>query len=328
MHLPYRSITALLASALILVGCGSDEADNKAPAGAFKPKGPVELVIPFSPGGGLDLAGRLVAKHLDVGVQIQPQNFPGGAALVGMTRMAVHYKGDDQKLMIIPSHILTTPLLQQTPLRYSDFTPLAVVFSEYGFMSTLPDSPLKSVGDLVESWKTNPGKLKIGGASAGSADQMIVGKLALAAGVNPEAANYLPYDGGTGVPAILGGHVDAFMAGNEVIDLIEGGKLRGLAVSSPERLPGRFKDIPTFKEQGFDVTHANWRLVAGPPGMSPEAAAFYKNALTKMNDSPEWKAELAKYEWANTFRTEGVDDYLAEENEIYTKVFKSLGLIK
>lgn len=331
MRLPNRATIVLASSALVLVACGgnADVAGDESEE-AFTPDGPIELVIPFSPGGGLDLAGRLVAEHLQehVGAQIQPQNFPGGAALVGMTRMAVHHKDDDETLMIIPSHILTTPLLQETSVRYTDFTPLAILFSEYGFMSVQPDSPLMSVGDLVDSWKSSPGALKIGGASSGSADQMIVGKLALEAGVSPEAANYLPYDGGTGVPAILGGHVDAFMAGNEIIDLIEAGQLRGLAVSSPERLGGRFADIPTFVEQGFDVTHANWRLITGPPGMSSEAVEFYTKALTEMSESDEWQSELAKFEWDNTFRTDDLMGYLEEENDVYAEVFKALGLVK
>ena len=121
------------------------------------------------------------------------------------------------------------------------------------------------MADLVAKLKADPGSVSWGGGSAGGTDQILVGLIAKAVGVDPTKLNYIAHSGGgEAMASILGGHVTAGVNGvAELMPQIEAGKLRPLAVSAEERVQGF--DVPTLKEQGIDVALTNWRGVMAPP---------------------------------------------------------------
>jgi putative tricarboxylic transport membrane protein len=295
------------------------------------PSKPIELNIPFAPGGGVDLFGRTVARILYdekiVPQPIQVTNEPGAGGARGIAEM-VKRKGDPYSLLGIAIHIIVTPLTLGTPHTYKDVTPIAKLFSEYEMLVVRADSPIKSIKEIEAALKKDPGSLKIGGASLGSADHLTISRFAQSLGLDPAKLTYIAYSGGEPNAAILGGHVDIGLGGLDLIDLIESGKMRPLAISSPERLGGPFAKIPTFKEQGYDVVNQNWRGIFAPPGIPQAEVKYWRDALRKMVQSDAWKKELQNHQWIASYEDETFTDSLAKETVLYTDLLTKLNLAK
>jgi putative tricarboxylic transport membrane protein len=296
------------------------------------PSKPVELVIPFAPGGGVDLFGRTVASILTeekiVPQRIQVSNKPGAGGANGIAEMVTRRKGDLHSLLGIAIHIHVTPLTLGTPHTYKDLKPIAKLFSEYQMMVVRTDSPIKSLKDIENMLREDVGSVKFGGASVGNADHITVSKFTQAVGGDPAKTTYVAYSGGESNAAILGGHVDVGMGGLDLISLVKAGQMRVLAISSSKRLDGDFKDIPTFIEQGYEVTNENWRGIFGPAGMPDEAVAYWREALTKMTQTSRWQEALERNQWAPALETDTFVASLAEEYGTYRSLLQQLGLVK
>jgi putative tricarboxylic transport membrane protein len=104
--------------------------------------------------------------------------------------------------------------------------------------------------------------------------------------------------------ALLGSHIELVSTGaGNAAPHMEAGKLRVLGVSSGQRLPGTMAVVPTWKEQGVDLVYGSWRSVVGPKGLTPEQVAFWENALRKVVETADWKAELERNFWGDFFKT-------------------------
>jgi len=322
---------ALTVMAVLASVCGNLYAAENPKGLADYPSRYIELTIPFAPGGGVDLFGRTVAQLLNdqkiVTRTIQVVNKPGAGGSVGMALM-VQRKGDAYSLLGIAIHAVATPLTLGTPYSYKDMTPIAKVFSEYQMMVVRTESPIRSLKDVEAALHKDPGGLSIGGASLGNADHIAASLFAKAIGVDPTQLRYIPYSGGESNPAIMGGHVDVGMGGLDLIPHVEAGRMRVLALTSPKRLGGRFQQLPTFTEQGYNVVNENWRGIFGPPEMPAAVVQYWKSALTKLVQSAAWKAELEKNQWVNTFETDTFRASLDKDNETYSTLLKQLGLLK
>jgi putative tricarboxylic transport membrane protein len=303
----------------------------QADTGAY-PSKPIELVIPFAPGGGVDLFGRTVARVLNdekiVPQSIQIINEPGAGGAIGMADMVQRRKGDPYSLLGISIHVHLTPLTMGTQYSYKDMTPIAKLFTEYNLMVVRTESPIESLKEVEASLKKDPGQLKFGGATVGNSDQITLSKFATVIGVDPTKLTYIGYSGGESNAAILGGHVDVGFGGLDLIDLVEAGKMRVLAISAPKRLGGRFKDQPTFTEQGYNVLNDTWRGIFGPPGISADEVKYWQDAFTKLDQSAGWKAELDKNQWVDSFETTTFLATLDKEHEVYKTLLGQLGLVK
>lgn len=319
---------------IFIAAMGFFAAHGPASAQAPQPEYPlkeIELMIPFAPGGGVDLFGRTVARVLNdekiVSKRIQVVNKPGAGGARGMAEM-VQRKGDAYILLGIAIHVHTTPLTTGTKHSYKDLTPIAKLFSEYQMMVVRTESPIKSLKEVEAALRKDVGSLKVGGASVGGSDHMTVAIFTKAIGGDPSKLTYVAYSGGESNAAILGGHVDVGMGGLELIDLVEGGKMRVLAVSAPARLGGRFKALPTFVEQGYEVVNPNWRGIFGPPEMPAAVVQYWRNSLKKMVQTKAWKAELEKNQWADTFESDTFLALLDRDHEVYRSLLQQVGLLK
>lgn len=314
-----------------LAACGSENAVSGAKGSDFKPRS-VNMIIPFEPGGGVDLAGRTVStaltKNSIVPGQIRITNMPGGSGRIGMQTMVTDHRGDANQLMMIATHVVLTPMFQGGGVTYKDMTPLARVFAESDLVAVRSDSPYKTFRDVVEALKRDPASVRIGGASAASLDSIVIGRLASELGIDSNRLKYVSYDGGGATPALLGKHIDVELGGPDLVDLIRAGKLRALAVSSDHRLSGDLASVPTFKEQGIDLVEGNWRMVFGPPDMPADAVAYWREALKKMSETETWKSAMKKYSWEPYFANQGLPKFLAGQTTSYRKSLQSLGLIK
>jgi putative tricarboxylic transport membrane protein len=296
------------------------------------PAKPIELVVPFAPGGGLDLFGRTVARVLNdekiVPQHIEVTNLPGAGGALGMAEM-VKRNDDSYSLCALALHAILTPLTMGTPYSYKDMTCIAKLYSEYDLMVVRTESPIKSLKEVADAIAKDPGSVSFGGATIGNSDQITVCKLAQSVGADPTKLTYVAYSGGESNAAILGGHVDVGLGGPDLMDLVDGGKMRVLGVTAEKRLAGRMKDVPTFKEQGYDVVFQSWRALFAPPHMPAEVVTYWQDALQKMIATDAWKAELEKNQWDSTFDTG--DHFRASLDAQYddlNTLLKSLGLVK
>jgi putative tricarboxylic transport membrane protein len=149
--------------------------------------------------------------------------------------------------------------------------------------------------DLMAKFKANPGSISWGGGSAGGTDHILAGLLASAVGVEPGKVNYVPFKGGgEAVAAIIGGHVSVGVSGlSEFAQHIQSGKMRALGVSSHEKMG----NIPSLKEQGYDVELANWRGIFGAPGITKEQQAALVKAVEAATKHASWAETLKKQDW-------------------------------
>jgi putative tricarboxylic transport membrane protein len=301
---------------------------------AWKPERTVEIVVGASPGGGTDIAGRVLQKILadqglvDAAVVV---NKAGGSHTLAWAYLGQH-AGDGHYFSIVNEPLVTNRLIGVSALSYRDFTPLTVLFNEYMVFVVQPQSPIRSGQDLLARLKSNATSLSIGFASArGNNAHLSIGLAAKAAGVDLSQLKTVIFkSGGESLTALLGGHVDFGV--NPVataITHIEAGRLRALAVTSPARMGGVLADVPTWKEQGADFTYASWRVAFGPRGLNREQTAFWEEAFKRMLASDAWKQELAKRHQTNVFHNAGdTRRFLESEEARLRPIVGELGLVK
>ena len=202
----------------------------------------------------------------------------GAGGTVAMARL-MNERGNDDLMMTMGLGVVGAIYTNGSNIKASDATAIAKLIEDPEAIFVPADSPFKTVDDFVAAWKADPTKVTIGGGSSpGGPDHLFPMELAKAVGVDPKSVNFITYDGGGDLlTALLGKKITVGTSSpGELIDQIEAGQLRVLAVSSEERVEG--VDAPTLKEAGIDLTFANWRGVLAPPGISDEA----KQAMVKV----------------------------------------------
>jgi len=299
-----------------------------ATASAAQPS--LKMMIPANPGGGWDQTGRnlaaaMLSAKLVSGVQFD--NKGGAAGTIGLAQFVNSAKGDPNAVMIGGLVMVGGIILNKSPVNLSQVTPIARLTSEWEVIVVPANSPHKTLGDLVKAFKENPGKVSWGGGSAGGTDHILVGLIARAVGVDPAKMNYIAFKGGgEQVPAILGGHVTAGVAGlGEFAEQVKAGKMRALAQSAPTKVD----NIPSLKEQGVDVELGNWRGIFGAPGITPPQRDALVKLVKDAAETPAWKATLEKLGWTPVFL--GGEDYrkfLEEDTKRVAAIIESLGLKK
>ena len=194
------------------------------------------------------------------------------------------------------------------------------------------DSPWKTVNDLMEAIKANPGAVPIAvGPSLGNDDHLVFLQLARTYGVNPAKVKFIVYPGAGGeeVPALLGGHVKAMVIGlAEVLEQHRAKKLRVIGVSSPERLE-LLPDVATIKEQGIDIVFPHWRGIIGPPGLTPEQVAYWDEVFTKMVQTKTWNEQLENLLWDDFYqKSSDHAKFLEEQTKVFDELLTAVGLKK
>jgi len=292
--------------------------------------GTLKMMIPANPGGGWDQTGRSLAAAMQsakVAQSVQFDNKGGAAGTIGLAQFVNASKGDPNALMIGGMVMVGGIALNKSPVDLSMVTPIARLTSEYVVITVPASSPHKTLADLLAAFKADPGKVSWGGGSAGGTDHILIGLIARAIGADPAKINYVPFKGGgEAIAAIIGGHVTAGVSGlGEFAEQIKAGRMRALAVSSPDAIDG----IPTLKDQKVDVVLGNWRGVFAAPGITPAQRDALVAGVRTATQSQAWKDTLAKYGWEGVFL--GGDDYkrfLDEDIQRISAIIDSLGLRK
>ena len=302
---------------------------------AWKPERAVEFIIPASAGGGQDRTARVIQKVLQeegaVATPINIVNKGGGGGNIAYGYLQ-QFKADGHYLATGSPTLITNYILGTSPVNYTDFTPVAVLYSEYVGFAVTADGPIKSGADLIDRLKKNPEAVTFAfGTSRGNANHIAVAQVAKAAGVDVKRLKVVIFKSSIdAATALMGGHVDAVATPTSTyVPVLASGKLRLVGIASPTRQGGVFAKVPTWKEQGMDVNAPSYRMLVGPRDMTPAQLAFWDQALGRLVKSAEWKKELEQNDWDESYLGSARSRaFLDEQAQGYRAALIELGLVK
>ncbi len=261
----------------------------------FKPSRSVELVVHTGPGGGNDVMARAIVAVVDkeklLPVRMQVVNKTGGGGLTAMAYL-VEKKGETHTLALFANTWFTVPAMRaEARVTMGDLAPIVRLVVEPAMVAVKSDAPYQSLRDFIDAAIASPGSLKQSGGSIGSRDWVMRQLLMKNTGANWAFISFP--GGGERIAALLGGHVNMMIIEpQEAGEHIRSGNLRVLAQVADRRLPP-FPDVPTVREAGFNVpAYAVIRGVVGPPGMPPDALAYWVEFFASMAQTPSWKKYL------------------------------------
>lgn len=292
----------------------------------------VKFMIGANPGGGFDQTGRGLGKAMvEAGVakSTQFENKGGAGGTIGLAQFVNASKGDGNAMIVTGAVMVGAIVQNKPPVTLAQATPIARLFYEYNVFVVPANSPIKTMKDVVEMLKKDPGSVKWGGGSRGSVDHISVAQIAKDAGVDPTKINYVPFQGGgEASAAILGGHVTVGTSGwNEMAQFVKSGKMRALAVTSAAKLPG--ESVASLKEQGINVEIGNWRGVYGAPGITPEQRKALTDAVIAATKQKSWNDSLAANDWFAALLTgDEFSKFVDAEHKRIEESMRAVGLVK
>jgi tripartite-type tricarboxylate transporter receptor subunit TctC len=285
-----RTCFALVLAAVATVATAQDNYPNK----------PIQMVVPFPPGGVADITGRPTAQIMSKMLK-QPiviVNKPGAGGAIGMATVA---KGrpDGYTLLMALSSVSIIPVAERLQGRapsYSlkELAPIALISADPTVLVVRADGPYKTLKDFVAAAKANPGKINY--SSSG-----VYGTLHVAMEIFADAAGiklyHIPYQGGgPAVAALLGSQVEALASGpSAAIGQIKGGRMRALAVWGDKRLAS-MPDVPSMKELGYNAEFYIWSGLFVPAGTPAAITTRLRNTVRQVVSEPEFKDAMAKIE--------------------------------
>lgn len=323
-----RVLTALIALTAALAAGGAHAQS------AWKPERPVELIATNAPGGGSDRILRIMIKILqerrDVPTPVAVVNKPGGGGSVAYNYLNQH-PGNGHYLVMGSRSLLTNHIAGHGP-SYTELTPVVRLFDEYIAVTVKPVSPIKSGNDLIRFMRSDPAAISFGIATSLGAPNHAGAAAALkAAGIDiKKMKNVIFPSGGAASTALLGGHVDVVpISVGFGAQLLRNNQVRIIAVTSPQRLPGILKEVPTWKEQGYDAVVEQWRIFIGPKAMTAGQIAYWEGVMQRMMEADDWKNELETNFWTANYQTSAeTRNFLARDNDEAKAFLAELGLAK
>jgi putative tricarboxylic transport membrane protein len=303
---------------------------------AFEPKKPVCLA-PAKPGGGFDLTCRLVSNSIIEAKLIDKPmivNFmPGGVGAVAYNHV-IGARSNDSEMIVAASTGSVLNIAQgkfgehdETAVRW-----LAGLGTDYGAVIVKADAKWNSLQELLADLKANPKGFVLGsGGSIGSQDWFKAALIAKAAGIDPKEMKYVAFEGGgEALTALLGGHIQIYPGDiAEFSGQFDSGKYKVLAVLSDERLPGKFKDIPTAKEQGSDVVWNIWRGFYLAPNITDEQYNYWVETISKLVNTEEFvKERELRGLFPFTKIGKDFDIFIKEETKKFKEMAQEAGLTK
>ena len=293
--------------------------------------GNLKMLIPANPGGGWDQQGRALGKSLmesGAASTVSYDNKGGAAGTIGLAQFVNSTKGDGNALMVMGAVMLGGIITGKPPVQLSQATPIARLSSEYNVFVLPADSKFKTMKDVVEQLKKDPGSVKWGGGSRGSTEHIAAAMLAREVGVDPAKINYVAFrGGGEATAAILGGNVTVGGSGlSEFSEYIKTGKMRAIAMTSESRLKGI--DIPTMKELGYNVVLGNWRGVFGAASITPEQRKALTELVVTATKHKSWTEALERNAWTPALLTgPAFDTFVDDEFASLRAIMHKSGMV-
>lgn len=316
------------ACVLVLCTAGGSQAQTY-------PSRPITLIAPFAAGGDSDASGRNLAavapKYL--GQPVVVQNVVGASGTIGSQR--VRTSAPDGYTLLIArggSQAITPALDSKSPYKWNDFTFISLLDFNPVACVVKGDSPMRSLRDLLDTLKSQPGRLNYATAGPGTTQHMAVEVLLRAAGLPSKVAEQIGYKGGgEATAAVLSGQVQ-FLCNNipTLGGQLKAGTMRGLVTTTTERLK-EYPDIPTAREQGVAALEdvMGWSGLYGPPGLPAEVVNKWVEALRRIAQDPDWQRGNASFGGIPAIRSPAeTEKFAREQYELYDKLGTALDLKK
>jgi tripartite-type tricarboxylate transporter receptor subunit TctC len=259
----------------------------------------IRIVVPFAPGGGTDVVARTLAQEMtkDLGASIIIENRPGAGTIIGTQTVATSEPDGYTLLMGTFANAVNPSLNAKLPYdAHKDFAPVALIARSFNIVVVNPNSPIKTVADLIAAAKAEPDKLSYGTYGTGTSAHLAGELFKHMAKVNLTA---VPYKGAApAITDLIGGQIQVmFTTVASAASLVEAGQLRAIAVTSAERSPA-FPQLPTVSE-------------AGVPGYAAEAwYGLYAPAKTPLDIIDRLNKSAAKAVQSEAFKKLGVNEGL------------------
>ncbi|MBI0537187.1 tripartite tricarboxylate transporter substrate binding protein [Roseomonas sp. KE2513] len=258
------------------------------------PSRPIRVIVPFTAGGGTDVVGRELAQMLalELGQAVVIDNRPGGGTVLG-SDLASKAAPDGYTLLLTTSALaINASLVKNLPYdTEKGFSEVGLVCHGPNVIVVRPDSPLRSVADIIRVAKADPGKLTYGSSGNGSAVHLAAELFKLTAGVD---LTHVPYRGaGPAYTDLLGGRLDmVFGTAGGVSAFVKGDRMRALAVTSPQRTPA-YEGVPTVAETLPGYEAEVWYAVFAPGGTPAPILTRLNEAMRKVTAAPAYHSRLA-----------------------------------
>lgn len=320
---------------LAVLGLASISPRDARGQGAWRPDKPVEIILPTGAGGLNDQMARLIQKvlqdHRLVTTPVLVMNKAGGNQTLAPTYLRQH-PGNPHYLLYSTSSIFTAQITGLMQQHYSDLTPIALMMVERTAFTVAADSPIKTVRDLIERLAANPESLSIGMATRGGSNHLGLAQVVKSANIDPKRLRTVVFKSNVeSLMGLAGGHLQLVTtSATAATPWVQNGQARILAILAPQRLPGLLAQVPTLREQGFDVQGVtNWRGVLGPRGLSNAHVEFWEDAMAKVVATEEWKKTLEQNHLAPTFlRSREFVKFLESEYQASKTALTDLGFAK
>jgi tripartite-type tricarboxylate transporter receptor subunit TctC len=294
----------------------------------FPQKGPIEITVLFPAGSSADVTARLLADGMSKqlgGAKVIVLNRPGAGGAIGY-RYVASQKPDGYSLVWNSNSISTTFHSGMLPFDYHAFDPVARVLVESPVLAVKADAKWKTLADLVADAKSRPKGITVGNSGAGSHTH--ISSVALFKATGGTVID-VPFGQAQVVPSLLGGEVDAVMQLPAALSsYVKAGQVRLLAALVPVRDPA-LPDVPTAREQGFDVSLAAWRGIAAPKGAPGPAIASLEGAIRKTAESAEFVQACEKLGVHPAFMpAREFGELIAREDTELARLMQLIGLKK
>ena len=290
------------------------------------PSHPIELVVPFQPGGGTDALARAFAdaarKHLPQSVVIV--NRPGASGAIGWGEV-INAKPDGYKLAVVTVELVTLPHLGLAKFSHDDFQPIARLNADQAAITVRADAPWNTVEEFLAAAKKDPERMRVGNAGNGSIWHLAAAALEDKTGVK---FSHIPFQGaGPAVQGLMGGHIEAVaVSPAEVTTFVQGGKLKTLAVMAEQRVKG-FEKVPTLKERGIDLVIGTWRGIAAPKNTPPEVVATLRTATARIAQEPVLREAMDRLNLGYAYADDqAFQAAMARDNAFFKALIARLGL--
>ena len=260
----------------------------------WQPKRPVDFTIMAGAGGGADQIARFVQSVVETGDMTNrpliPTNRGGGSGAEALLHLK-DARDADHTLMVTLNSFYTTPIRQEgLGVDIETFTPITMMGVDPFVLWVHKDSGITSFEQYIDKVREMDGEYVMGGTGSGQEDSIVI---AYMSGAYDLKIKYIPYDGGGAVAKDLAGKQIMATVNNpaEAKGFYEAGDFVPLLAFSDERMDA-YPDVPTMKEKGHDFSYYNQRAIVGAPGMSDEAAAYYRDLFGKVYDGEQWQSYL------------------------------------
>lgn len=321
-HMRRAATSACIGLALAALG---------ASAGAMAqdyPQRTIRIIVPTGPGGGYDVYGRIVGDQLSrrLGQGVVVENRTGAGTVVG-TQFAIAAPADGYTLLVggLSNIVFNANLYSKAPYdAQKSLAPIVINYKNSYMVVTAPQSPIKSIKDLIETAKAKPGALNLGTPGVGTGQQLSAVAFMRATGIS---MTEIPYRGATAVyPDLISGRVDVFVDSDTgALPFVKAGTVRGLAITTASRSKDA-PDVPTMAEAGvpgFDITA--WIGLFAPAGTPAPVIARLQSAMAEAADELKPRFANAGGEYISV-DTGKLNAYVAAEFERWSKVIKDANI--